>query len=51
MKTVECSFFSSIVIEVIETVIFLKKKKKDFYTKIKHTSISICLKSIINHTV
>ena len=27
MKTVECSFFSSIVIEVIETVLFLKKKK------------------------
>ena len=50
MKTVECSFFSSIVIEVIETVLFFKKKK-DFYTKVKHTSISICLKSVINHTV
>ena len=41
-------YHSSIVIEVIETVLFFKK---DFYTKIKHTSISIRLKSIINHTV
>ena len=39
---------SSIVIEVTELFLFLKK---DFYTKIKHTSISIRLKSIINHTV
>ena len=35
MKTVECSFFSSIVIEVIETVLFLKKKKKRFLQKNK----------------
>ena len=38
---------SSIVLEVIRTVLFFIKI---FYTKIKHTSISTRLKSIIKHT-
>ena len=37
---------SSIVVEVVRTVFFIKI----FYTKIKHPSISTCLKSIIKHT-
>ena len=40
-------FVSSIVVEVIRTVLFIIKI---FYTKIKHTNISTRLRSIIKHT-